>query len=44
MFDSYVAAMSLINYLCAEVAVGLGKAAQERLRRIEHLHDEFGEL
>jgi DNA-binding MurR/RpiR family transcriptional regulator len=44
MFDSYVAAMSLINYLCAEVAMGLGKGAQERLRLIEQLHDEFGEL
>jgi DNA-binding MurR/RpiR family transcriptional regulator len=44
MFDSYVAAMSLINYLCAEVAMALGNVAQERLRLIEQLHEEFGEL
>lgn len=44
LFDSYVAAMSLINYICSEVAMALGEAAQERLRLTEQLHDEFGEL
>jgi DNA-binding MurR/RpiR family transcriptional regulator len=44
VFDSYAAAMSLINYLCAEVAMVLGKGAQQRLRLTEQLHEEFGEL
>ena len=44
LFDSYVAAMSLVNYLASEVALALGPSAQERLRRIETLHDEFNDL
>lgn len=44
LFDSYVAAMSLVNYLCSGVALALGAPAQERLRRIESLHEEFGDL
>ncbi len=44
LFDSYVAAMSLINYVCAEVALALGDTAQKRLRLTEQLHDDFGEL
>ena len=44
LFDSYVAAMSLVNYLASDVALALGAAAQERLRRIESLHDEFNDL
>jgi DNA-binding MurR/RpiR family transcriptional regulator len=44
LFDSYVAAMSLINYLCSGVALAAGEAGQERLRRIEHLHDDFGDF
>ena len=44
LFDSYVAAMSLVNYLGSGVALALGASAQERLRRIESLHEEFGDL
>jgi DNA-binding MurR/RpiR family transcriptional regulator len=44
LFDSYVAAMSLVNYLASDVALALGAAAQQRLRRIESLHDEFNDL
>jgi DNA-binding MurR/RpiR family transcriptional regulator len=44
LFDSYVAPVSLINYLCAGVATALGDDAQARLRRTEQLHDAFTEL
>lgn len=44
LFDSYVAAMSLVNYLGSGVALALGAAAQERLRRIESLHEKFSDL
>ena len=44
LFDSYVAAMSLVNYLGSGVALALGASAQERLRRIESLHNEFSDL
>jgi DNA-binding MurR/RpiR family transcriptional regulator len=44
MFDSYVAAMSLVNFLGSGVATTLGAAAQGRLRRIEALHEQFRDL
>jgi DNA-binding MurR/RpiR family transcriptional regulator len=44
LFDTYVAPMSLLNYLCSGVAVVLGKAAQTRLRRSEQLHRQFGDF
>jgi len=44
LFDTYVAPISLLNYLCARVAVALGDAAQTRLRRSEVLHDRFGDF
>jgi DNA-binding MurR/RpiR family transcriptional regulator len=44
LFDSYVAAMSLVNYLGSGVALALGARAQERLHRIESLHDELSDL
>jgi DNA-binding MurR/RpiR family transcriptional regulator len=44
LFDSYVAAMSLVNYLGSGVALALGASAQARLRRIESLHEEFSDL
>jgi DNA-binding MurR/RpiR family transcriptional regulator len=44
LFDSYVAPMSLLNYLCSGIALALGAGAQERLRRIETLHDALGDL
>lgn len=44
LFDSYVAAMSLVNYLGSGVALALGASAQERLRRIESLHEKLSDL
>ncbi|CAL8977400.1 SIS domain-containing protein [Rhodoplanes serenus] len=44
LFDSYVAPMSLLNYLCAEVALALGETARTKLRRSEQLHDAFGDF
>lgn len=41
LFDSYVAPMSLTNYLCAAVQAALGPAAEERLAAIERLHHRF---
>ena len=38
MFDSYVAAVSLLNLLCSALASRLGPRAHERLSRIERLH------
>lgn len=44
IFDSYVAAVSLVNYLCAAVAKALGKASRKRLAAIETLHDALGDI
>lgn len=44
LFDSYVAAMSLVNYLGSAVALALGVSAQQRLRRIESMHEAFNDL
>ncbi|SPK70542.1 protein of unknown function (plasmid) [Cupriavidus taiwanensis] len=44
VFDSYVAAVSLINHLCTSLALILGDAARERLEEIESLHDHYGDL
>ena len=44
LFDSYVAPLSLLNYLCSGVALALGAPAQERLRRIETLHATLSDL
>jgi DNA-binding MurR/RpiR family transcriptional regulator len=43
-FDSYVAAISLLNFLCSGVARAMGEEAQARLRRSEELHEEFGDF
>jgi DNA-binding MurR/RpiR family transcriptional regulator len=44
IFDSYVAAVSLINYLASQLAARLGQPARARLREIESLHEELGDL
>ncbi len=44
LFDTYVAPISLLNYLCSGVALALGESAQKRLRRNEQLHEQFGDL
>jgi DNA-binding MurR/RpiR family transcriptional regulator len=44
MFDSITAAVSLMAYLCAFLGAWLGEAAVERLKRIDTIHEEWGEL
>jgi DNA-binding MurR/RpiR family transcriptional regulator len=44
LFDSVVAPVSLMTYLCAAVATRIGEPAIERLHRIESIHDEWGDL
>ncbi|MDR3439410.1 MurR/RpiR family transcriptional regulator [Telmatospirillum sp.] len=44
LFDSYVSAISLLNFLCSGVALALGETAQQRLHASEQLHDEFGDF
>lgn len=44
LFDSYVAGISLINFLCSALAMRLGPAAWQRLERIEKLHDSMDDL
>lgn len=44
IFDSYVAAVSLVNYLCAAVAKALDKTSRKRLAAIEKLHDALGDI
>ena len=44
LFDSYVAVMSLVNYLCTEVVAAAGERGRERLSRIEDLMDLMGEI
>jgi DNA-binding MurR/RpiR family transcriptional regulator len=43
-FDSYVAPLSLVNFLCSGVALALGAPAQQRLRHIESLHAALRDL
>ncbi len=44
IFDSYVAAVSVANYLCAAVAKELGKKSHKRLATIETLHATLGDI
>jgi DNA-binding MurR/RpiR family transcriptional regulator len=44
LFDSYVAAMSLLNFICSEMSVRFGSEAYARLARIEALHRRFEDL
>jgi DNA-binding MurR/RpiR family transcriptional regulator len=44
LFDSYVAPMSVLNFLCSGVALALGDRGRERLSEIEKLHDVFGDF
>lgn len=43
-FDSYTAAMSVLNLLCTAMLRQGGKASYARLRRVEAIHDELEEL
>ena len=44
LFDSYVGVISVLNYLCTEIAALAGEAGRARLRRIEDLMDAGGEI
>lgn len=44
LFDSYVAAISVVNHLCSTFALALGDTARERLEGIEGLHEQYGDL
>ncbi|NVK40065.1 MAG: MurR/RpiR family transcriptional regulator [Oceanospirillaceae bacterium] len=44
LFDSYIAAFSLLNYICASVSDRLGRAASDRLSKAERLHDIFSRI
>jgi len=44
VFDSYTAAISVLNLLCSGVALSLGPKAKERLDRVEHMHEAFGDF
>jgi DNA-binding MurR/RpiR family transcriptional regulator len=44
LFDSYVAAISLLNFIASEMSRRLGREAYGRLARIEALHRRFEDL
>lgn len=44
VYESVVAPVSIITYLCAAVAARIGQAAMERLQFIESIHEEWGDL
>lgn len=44
IFDSYVAAVSIVNYLAVAVAKELGRHSRQRLEVIEDLHVALGDL
>lgn len=44
IFDSYVAAVSIINFIANQLAAHGGPGARERLRGIEALHESLGDL
>lgn len=44
MFDSYTAATSLINAVCTQLAVEQRELTQDRLNKIEQLHDHYQDL
>lgn len=44
MFDTYVAAVSVINFLAGQVAAQLGTAALKRLQGVEQWHGRLGDM
>jgi DNA-binding MurR/RpiR family transcriptional regulator len=44
MFDSYVAAVSILNYLAARLAQALGDGGRQRLLSVEQWHARLGDL
>jgi DNA-binding MurR/RpiR family transcriptional regulator len=44
VYESVVAPVSLITYVCSALALKIGQAAIERMHFIENIHDEWGDL
>ncbi len=44
LFDSLTAPVSLMTYLCSALAARIGESAIERLRLIDEIHADWGEL
>lgn len=44
MFDSYVGAVSVLNFLAAQLAQVLGDTGRQRLQGVEALHGRLGDL
>ncbi len=44
IFHSYVAAVSVVNYLCAAIAKHAGTRSRRRLEAIEDLHESLGDI
>ncbi len=43
-FDSIVAPVSLLTFLCASLAAQIGEAAIERMKVIEEIHNDWGDV
>ena len=43
-FDSYVGAVSLVNFLSQQLALRLGREGQQRMREVEAMHRILGDL
>lgn len=44
LFDSYVAPVSVLNFLAAQLAQSLGNAGRQRLKEVEQWHSRLGDL
>jgi DNA-binding MurR/RpiR family transcriptional regulator len=44
VFDSVVAPVSLLTYLCSSLALRIGQSAIDRLQFIDRIHEEWGDL
>lgn len=44
IFDSYVAAVSLVNYLAGELVAGARATSRQRMERIEQIHQQLEDL
>lgn len=44
VFDSVTAPVSLLTHLCGALALRIGQSALERLRTIDAIHEEWGDL
>ncbi|WP_046868071.1 MurR/RpiR family transcriptional regulator [Microvirga massiliensis] len=44
VFDSVVAPVSLLTYLCSALALKIGQSAIERLQFIDQIHQDWGEV